>query len=719
MADQRCVLTPARERRGFRLGAALRGVAIGVGVAAISVVAAALALQPGLNSTVNDFYFYGTQPQRTIDEGGTLHALVESGNCGLCHGDFTGQPPRNYTLPYSRWSYTMMAQAFRDPIFHAQLQIAEIDAPGSGDSCIRCHAPAGWIQGRSIPTDGTALTYEDTSGVSCSTCHRMVDPVERVSSPLAGTAGQFTSTTDRDLLVALGADRPPNFGHGGPIAANSYVIDPEDRRRGPFDLGVLPFHVWLQTSFHTSSAQCASCHDVSNPVYMKQPDGRFAVTPMNQRHPTGNKYDMYPMDRTYSEWLASSFAAGPVELTKPNPNGVPLGFVGRYSWDGATIDPGNGQHIIFNSQTSYSTCQDCHMPVATGPGCNLNPPLRQVPVHNYAGANSWVIRAVNDLYGGDAAMDDPALIDQSVERNKSMLARAADLEAVKQGSDLVTRIFNQTGHKLPTGFAEGRRMWLNVQFFDANDVLVAERGAYDLATAVLTENDTTVYEIKHGISAELSPIVNLPVGPSFHLDLNNEIFSDNRIPPRGFTNAGFEAIQAKPKGVVYEDGQYWADTNYAIPPGAVRAEVRLYHQTTTKPYIEFLRDKATAVSATLPQPFPPPPAPLSVGQIVYDQWVKWGKSEPVLMALSNVNLGACNRADLTGPGGLPAAPDGDLSIEDFVEFLNAFSSEGGCPGVGPCNVADLTGPGGPPALPDGELSIEDFITFLAEFSDGC
>ncbi len=79
-------------------------------------------------------------------------------------------------------------------------------------------------------------------------------------------------------------------------------------------------------------------------------------------------------------------------------------------------------------------------------------------------------------------------------------------------------------------------------------------------------------------------------------------------------------------------------------------------------------------------------------------------------------------ADLTGPGGPPAAADGDLSVEDFITFLTSFTDELGCPGNpadGPCNLADLTGAGGPPALPDGELSIEDFIVFLAAFSDGC
>ncbi len=86
---------------------------------------------------------------------------------------------------------------------------------------------------------------------------------------------------------------------------------------------------------------------------------------------------------------------------------------------------------------------------------------------------------------------------------------------------------------------------------------------------------------------------------------------------------------------------------------------------------------------------------------------------------------ACNRADLTASGGfydngaVTAPPDGELSIEDFIVFLAAFTDGVGCPGLAPCNPADLTGAGGVPVPPDGDLSVEDFITFLAEFTEGC
>ncbi len=97
----------------------------------------------------------------------------------------------------------------------------------------------------------------------------------------------------------------------------------------------------------------------------------------------------------------------------------------------------------------------------------------------------------------------------------------------------------------------------------------------------------------------------------------------------------------------------------------------------------------------------------------------------------------CNPADICGAGatysqgGVDIGPDGALSIEDFVIFLSAFVDATGCPGGTAggvaCNAADLCGPGATYANgtvdigPDGDLSVEDFVAFLSAFSDatGC
>jgi len=205
-----------------------------------------------------------------------------------------------------------------------------------------------------------------------------------------------------------------------------------------------------------------------------------------------------------------------------------------------------------------------------------------------------------------------------------MMQNAADLEAFYRNGELVVRVKNQTGHKLPTGYIEGRRMWVNVQFRDDFGNVIEQRGGYDLSTATLTP-DTTVYEAKHGLDANMAATTGHPQGEGFHFVLNNQIVRDNRIPPRGFTLDGFEDAQAEPVGEVYLEHQYWHDSSFQVPALAHSATVNLYHQTTSREYIEFLRDENTTNSA---------------GQIAYDQWVLHGKSEPVLMDQTTLYFGS-------------------------------------------------------------------------------
>lgn len=280
---------------------------------------------------------------------------------------------------------------------------------------------------------------------------------------------------------------------------------------------------------------------------------------------------MYPLDRTYSEWTQSEFAQGPIDMT------------GRFGGDNPLV----------------STCQDCHMPTTTGYAASpfLADERTHLPQHFFNGGNTWVLRAVRNLYPDETTYLTAQTVTDSINRAKDMLAKAGDMTLSVQNGMLNVRITNQTGHKLPGGYHEGRRMWINVQFLDAQDAIIAERGAYDFVTADLTTGDTKVYEAHHGLDAYMAGQTGKPVGESFHHVLNNKIYKDNRIPPRGFTNANFAAINASPVGATYADGQHWDDTSYSLPSGAVKARVNVYYQTTSKEYIEFLRDMNTTNTA--------------------------------------------------------------------------------------------------------------------------
>jgi len=54
------------------------------------------------------------------------------------------------------------------------------------------------------------------------------------------------------------------------------------------------------------------------------------------------------------------------------------------------------------------------------------------------------------------------------------LERAAALAL----SGNLLKVINLTGHKLITGYPEGRRMWLNIRWQDVEGALLREDGAY-------------------------------------------------------------------------------------------------------------------------------------------------------------------------------------------------------------------------------------------------
>lgn len=335
------------------------------------------------------------------------------------------------------------------------------------------------------------------------------------------------------------------------------------------------------------------------------------------------------------------------------------------------------------------------MPDQVSPGCRV-PGFEDrpdMPAHFLNGGNTWVLAAVRTLYtDGDQGLNDPVFLDENTgldqqivdearARTIDFLQAASDLELSVEGGDLKVRIVNYAGHKLPTGYHEGRRMWINVRFIDSDGELVLENGAYDFDTAVLSAGDTKVYQQAAGLDTTQAKLTGLPPGESFHFLLNNVVLLDNRIPPIGFTNAAFEAVQAEPVGYSYPDGQHWDDTFFAIPAGAAEAVVTVYYQSTSKEYIEFLRDTNMTDNR---------------GQIAYDQWVLHGKSAPVDVDSGVIEVGPLG--DLNG--------DGLVGVTDLIQLLTSWGRcEPPCPPLCP---ADLDG--------DCGVRITDLLILLSNWS---
>jgi uncharacterized repeat protein (TIGR01451 family) len=508
-----------------------------------------------LTTTPQDFFLPGTQP-RTLNV-----SIPPSVDCDICH-----------SAPiYDRWRGSMMSQAGRDPLMWAALATANIDAPNSGEYCLRCHTPKGWLEGRSHPSSGTALQPADLgNGIACNLCHRLVDPVPSTMDEAA--------VIDPAIRGALTATIP--FGYVGNA---SLIVDPDDHRRGPFSFDLsLPYHTAYQTDFLrqtgdsvTRSRHCGTCHNVDNPT-LSWDEARGQYWP----NPTDNPADaggdqLFPVERTYDEWLFSQYARGGVyapQFAGSKPDGI------------------------------VRSCQDCHLPRTTGTAADaaFNPEYRDcettgcLPAHILVGGNTWIPQLLQDPRWRLNATGQDEYLQDTMLQSQQMLRKAATLTVTLVASDTAkiatVRVTNQTGHKLPTGYPEGRQVWLNLKAFDEDGNQLYESGAYDPTTGqLLRDADAKVYEIKQGITPELATLLQKPAGASFHFVLNNTVVKDNRIPPRGYRQRLFDQPGLRPVGVTYADEQYWDDTVYILPLETVRVFATLYYQTASRQYIDFLR----------------------------------------------------------------------------------------------------------------------------------
>lgn len=565
-----------------------------------------------------DFTPHATQPGLVYD------IQPPEPTCSGCHGlaGSDDDSVRAYR-PFSTWAGSMMANATRDPLFFAALDIANHDMPGVGDYCLRCHTPRGWLMGHVVkpgfgppndPVKGAAAcllngTYDapdDTNsemgGVTCHFCHRMM-PTGPGGEP--GYTDNGNAWVDDVACANTGGSSPPC-------------------RRGPYaytDGTAPPPHEWDYSEYHTVSTICGTCHNVSTP---DTDIGPLKTLKLADGTDTGHPF---PIERTFAEWQQSQYAQSPA-----------------------------------------TNCQNCHMPMSEDPDAtactqHVNNRTGNLPVHEFVGGNTWIPGIIKGEYG--AGLDQSGThrtdsLDQTIAWARDFLGTAASVDATIQsytpptgGSAgsmaLDVKVTNLTGHKLPTGYSEGRRMWLNLQVRDANGALIFESGAYDTASAVLSADaQARVYEVLQGIwnhqGTGACDVEDAEGDPMFHFVLNDCIQKDTRIPPLGFTPATASdpnGYDLRPVGITYPEttpgsgvlvNYDTASYSLAVPAGTVgplTATARLYYQTSSNDYIKFLRDQAA--ENTFPaendmcsggpnRPYTVGPQEKSRGQFVFDLW---------------------------------------------------------------------------------------------------
>ena len=605
-------------------------------------------------------------------------ALDPAKQCSFCHSKYN-----NSVEPGHNWQGSMMSHAARDPIFWATLAIAEQDFAGSGDLCLRCHTSNAWLAGRSVPTDGSKLTSRDVNGIECDTCHRMTNP---------------------NGLEHKGVQNPPFIANNeanpavGYYGAAQYVMWPGNDKLGPYAGGTGPLdsatkHPSLKSNYHRSADFCGTCHDVSNPVtgdlahnngaQFPLPPGSFSGvlgSPVDGKAAFNNfPYQYGVVERTYSEFKASLWPTTSVVNYTKLPADLKAGAV-KAAYDKAIAAGTNGNYE--DGATRYYICQTCHMsPVAGQESSTIHnaPKTRKdMALHDLTGGNYWVPEAIKYMdtpgrktlrLGGDLTAEQIASLDAGVIRAKANLTQAASLSV----SGNVLKVTNLTGHKLISGYPEGRRMWLNTKWYNSTGALLREDGKYGPITVTLdgaqrqvntildlSGANTKIYEI-HGamtqkwatqlmgfgltgttpvsfdrvtgaVTMTLQQLASKPIGTqqkSFHFILNNWIATDNRIPPYGMKYAEAKKRNALPVpfcqyGCPSATGtyRYYDNVTLTPPTGAKTAKIDLLYQPTSWEYIQFLHLANQRTNTFL----------ANEGVNLLDAWLNTGMSEPYAMA---------------------------------------------------------------------------------------
>ena len=604
--------------------------------------------------------------------------------CLNCHDGFNSA-----VEPGHNWQGSMMAQASRDFLFWACLTVSAQDSkavigrPNATDICLRCHFPQGWLDGRSDPTNASAMSGSDYDGVHCDVCHSMYNPhfedtavgiregsdwldywdETNHSDTPSDPAARATLDEDRRLSGSiLDSGGNPFFDqlHLPPEAwdengSGQYFIDDNTAKRAPF-ADANARHAIFYSRYHKSKFMCSTCHDVSNPILANHLIGGVGVdqvlsdltSPLISE--TDPAYSFYHVERTFSEFMLSDYGLQ---------DGAP--GIGPFA---------PGVYDTSHPANNITKCQDCHMRDGVGKAASqrsaVNRPTESVehpgsgqPIHDLTGGNAWVTavlastdpncqdngtscyNALNaslltqgpdtltlDLNQGQG-IDPIRLIDGSNRALQQLQLAASINDAIISGNTLHFKVQNQTGHKLISGFPEGRRMFINIRFYDEVDQLIQEINPYDynagtfkgfsypyqnpansgvdlplpLDEAVDIHDDGLVYEMKPS-----STITN--EDKSFHFALATGRYKDNRIPPKGFRVNDAVGRMSTPVDKGVDTPNYYTAAEYAggydevsvsVPSGALTAEITLYYQTTSREYIEFLRDEINGIdNPTLP-----------------------------------------------------------------------------------------------------------------------
>lgn len=316
-----------------------------------------------------------------------------------------------------------------------------------------------------------------------------------------------------------------------------------------------PLDIALKENRLLPGVDCEGCHNISSLTGID--NGAYVMTPRNNAEGAPQKYgprkdSESPYHKTaFSELhTQSEFCSACHNVTHP----FSLTPIER------TFDEWQESSYNFTDQS----CQSCHMPTFKGKSALMGKDREDVAGHTFTGGN---VTLLNHFGLKDAA-----------ERSRAMLRKAGKIEILEIPERLtpgsVARIRVKVsntgaGHKLPTGFPEGREVWVDfkVKGHDGQNI-------YELGRVVdgKTEKGTKNFKVHLGDAENHE--VDLEVWNVTHL------ISDNRILPGGYSIVEYEVpIPQNIKGPVTLEAtlKYWPfaqDTvDILLGKGALKVEI--------------------------------------------------------------------------------------------------------------------------------------------------
>ncbi|MBW1818560.1 MAG: hypothetical protein JRJ60_15560 [Deltaproteobacteria bacterium] len=441
--------------------------------------------------------------------------------CMACHNGLAARSGLDVSIG-SDWQASMMANASRDPYWHAAVRRETMDHPAAQahiqNECAACHMPMARFQARAEGREGAVFAHIPilptrsesdrlaADAVSCVMCHQ-------IQKQKLGTEASFTAGFVVDDRKQPGLR--PVFGPFTVDAGRKRVMSSASR------------FVPEQGRHVQDSALCGSCHTLYT----------------NTLGPGGEVRGRFPEQVPYLEWRHSGYA-------------------------------------------EEKSCQSCHMPQLqelTPITSVLALPRDHFSRHVFRGGNFFMLNMLNQNAEKLAVAAPPEKLAHTATETVKHLQTAAARLSIEQVSltdgrlEADVSLINLAGHKLPTAYPS-RRVWIHLSVRDQDGRVVFESGAPRPDGSIAgndNDRDGGLFE-PHYIRIESAEQVQ--IYEAIMVDPNDRVTTgllsairlvkDNRVLPSGFDkNTAPEDVAAR--------GRAKADSDFRGGSDRIRYSVNL------------------------------------------------------------------------------------------------------------------------------------------------